>query len=130
MEATPKQYATAWRELTEGKNKNEASEVAKKLFLHLYKTGRMNIVPKILREAEEADRKKQGAEKVTITTAEEINEKQAMEIASAVTGKKNIILKQKINPKLIKGAQIETTDNRWDLSIKNQLDQLSRQLQK
>lgn len=123
MNITPKQYALAWYELISDKK-----DVTKKMLAHLYKTGRMSKLPEILRHLEEIEHRQRGVEHATVTSAREIADKDAQQLAKEILKIDDVIISKEINPELIAGIQVETKNKRWDLSLKNQLLSLSKQI--
>jgi len=125
MTITPKQYALTWYELLQDKKSDK--NINQKMLTYLYKTGRLSKLAEILRNLEEIEHKAQGIEHVTVTSAREIADSEAKKLAKEIL-KTEITISTKINPELIGGIQIETKNKRWDLSIKNQLLSLRKQL--
>jgi len=125
MTITPKQYALTWYSLLQ--DKKASKEINKKMLTHLYKTGRLSKLAEILRRLERIEESEQGIEHATVTSAYEMTDSQAQKLAKEIL-KTKVTVSKEINTDLIGGVQIETKNKRWDLSIKNQLLSLSKQL--
>ena len=127
MTATPKQYALAWYELLQ--DKKTAKDMNQNMLAHLHKTGRLSWLSEIVRNLEEIEHRQSGIERATITSARAILDKDAKRMAKAILKIDEVVVSREINPDLIAGIQVETKNKRWDLSLKNQLLSLSKQLQ-
>ncbi|MAG28522.1 hypothetical protein CL632_00015 [bacterium] len=125
MNTTSKQYALAWYELT--KDKDSHADINKKVLTHLHASGKLTKLPEIMRHLEKIEHQKRGLEHVIVTTAHEISDSEAKKLAKDIL-KQDITISKKLNPELIGGMQIETRNKRWDLSIRNSLNQLQKQL--
>ena len=125
MNITPKQYALAWYELLQ--DKKAPKDTNKKMLTHLYNTGKLSKLAEILRNLEEIEHKARGIEHVTVTSAREIPDAQAEKLAKEIL-QTEVTVSKEVNPDLIGGIQVETKNKRWDLSLKNQLLSLSKQI--
>tara|TARA_Y100000310_G_scaffold285563_1_gene309118 strand:- start:267 stop:644 length:378 start_codon:yes stop_codon:yes gene_type:complete len=124
MNATAKQYALAWYDLLQEK---DHANTNKKVLTHLHESGRLSLLPEIMRHLEEIEHQSRGLEHVIVTTAHDISDAEAKKLAQDIL-KTDITISKKLNPELIGGVQIETRNKRWDLSIRNSLNQLAKQL--
>ncbi len=127
MNISKKQYAKAWHELL--REKQAPMDVNKKMLSHLYKNGKLSWVSDILRHIENIEASENKIENVTVTTALEYDDEKIKNIAQKILKTDSIFVSKRINPKLIAGAQVETKNKRWDLSLKSQMHLLSKKLQ-
>jgi len=125
MTITPKQYALTWYELLQ--DKKSSKDINKKMLTHLYKAGCLSKLAEILRILEGIEESEQGIEHATVTSVYEMTDSQAQKLAKEIL-KTEVTVSKEINPDLIGGIQVETKNKRWDLSIKNQLLSLGKQL--
>jgi len=128
MQLSPQHYAAAWYELLAGKSKKERHAVSQKALYTLYHRGRLHWLPQIVNRVEEISAQKTKGVSAIVTASRELTEKEAGDIAKKVLGEKPSSITIRVNESLIGGAQVETKNNRWDLSIGAQLPQLSKQL--
>jgi F0F1-type ATP synthase delta subunit len=127
MQVTPKQYARAWYKLV-SKDKSKVKTMSKKLLTHLYKAGKLSWISEIVRLYEDIEHANQGIEHVVVTSSHEITQTEAINLAQELLNTQELDVSQKTNPDIIAGIQVETKNKRWDLSLSNQLNQLTKHL--
>lgn len=113
--------------LTEGK----FSTLTTNLLTTMAGNARLSELPKIAATYERLMRAKRGEVDAVLITAEPLDEKQAQDIANAVMkgrGGSNakVVLKTKVDPTILGGLQVEIGDEVLDLSVKSQVEEISR----
>lgn len=128
MKLTPKQYAEAWfQALTEADA--EHFSVTCQLFLkHIYRHGHGKWLPEITRLIEGLEHKKNGTMAVKVRSTHPLPSHLLTSAIQKVLPNKQVVIQSLIDERVIGGVQIETTDQRWDLSLSGQLRHLTQTL--
>ncbi|CAB9521902.1 synthase subunit O, mitochondrial [Seminavis robusta] len=91
---------------------------------------RLSELPKVAATYEKLMRAKRGEVDAILITAEELTAKQSKSIADAVmagrSGDQKVILKTKVDPSILGGFQVLIGDEFLDLSVKSQVEDISR----
>lgn len=124
MRATAKQYATALYELLTEDGADTAA-VAKQFIRKMHTDGKLKELPAVLRFVEELDREKRGVTAVTARVAREMDVSEIEKLAKELTGVEQMELETVVDEDILGGMQIETTNQRWDLSARGQLRSLA-----
>ncbi|MCW1929775.1 MAG: F0F1 ATP synthase subunit delta [Candidatus Kerfeldbacteria bacterium] len=126
MKITAAQYAQSWYQiLRESKDRDAA---LKQLLDHLHVTGKLKLLPEIVRLIGEIEQKETGMTKVTITSAHELSKAIIEELLQKTLGHAKADVATLIEPELIGGARVRTQDEQWDLSVHGQLNAMKNQV--
>lgn len=128
MRLTPKYYAQAWFSALTETEPAKWSEVSQRMLEHIYKHGNVKWLPEIVRLVTNLQHAQAGTTAVTVKTAHELNAQLITQLVQTVLPDAKAVIEQKIDTRVIGGTQIETTNQRWDLSVKGQLTQLAQSL--
>lgn len=128
MRLTPKYYAQAWFAALSESKPEDWSTISQRVLQHVYKHGNVKWLPEIVRLVSALQHKQAGTVPVTVRTARSLDAALLKQLVSAVLPTANTVIEQQVDTRVIGGAQIETTDQRWDLSIQGQLNQLAHTL--
>jgi len=128
MQLSPQHYAAAWFNLLSQKPKKEWSVVSKKVLRALYQRGHLHWLPEIVNRVEELEAQATGDVPVTVTAPHALSQKEAHALAKEVLGTDPKTVTTIVDESLIGGIQVETKNNRWDLSVKSALTDLTKTL--
>jgi F0F1-type ATP synthase delta subunit len=128
MRLTPKYYAQAWFSALNETDSKQWSEVSQRMLEHVYKHGNVKWLPEIVRLVTNLQHEHAGTTAVTVKTAHELDGQLITRLVQAVLPNVKAVIEQTIDTRVIGGIQIETTNQRWDLSVKGQLTQLAHSL--
>lgn len=109
------------------------SEYTRGFFGVLAENGRLSELQKIIKTFEELMKAQRGEVEATVITAESLTKKQLKQVTQAVTTNyleagKNLVLKEKIDPSIIGGLQVQIGDKFLDLSIQSKINKLHHTL--
>jgi len=128
IRSTPKNYAKAWYQILKTAPKKEADLATEGILIKLYKSGRARWLPEILRLIDEMERAENGFLKVLVTCAHSIPDKQVTEFIMKNLPSKHYEVHTSVDPSLLGGLRIETSDTRWRISLGEKLNQLQRKI--
>jgi|WetSurMetagenome_2_1015567.scaffolds.fasta_scaffold00819_12 F-type H+-transporting ATPase subunit delta len=131
MKITAKQYATVLLESLEGRDEKQTGEVLKKFAEVLLSNNHLSLFPGIIRFFKEAWDKKHGTAEAEIVTARKISQLAIAELEKFIkarAGSNEVELKEKIDPSLLGGVVLRYGNKSLDLSLKNKLSEIKRQL--
>jgi len=108
----------------------ERSQRVKNFLVYLSEHHLNSLIPKILEELENIYLAEKGIIKTTVSSKENLSEKEVKQIADFVSQRsgKKVEIKEELDQDLIGGAVIKYQDRLIDLSIKKQLNNLAKQL--
>ena len=122
MRPTPRQYAQALRELGET---HEPKEVIKNFLAFLFRRGEGHKAEAVLRELEEQEAARSGVLSVEVTTAREVSPaiRKAIEAKAALLfpEAKKIVSSFRIDPEVIWGFRIRTSEALYDETLSRDL---------
>jgi F-type H+-transporting ATPase subunit delta len=131
MKISAKQYATVLLESISDKNEKETGEVLKKFVEVLRANNHLSLLGGIIRFFNEAWDKKHGTAEAEIVTARKISQPAVAELEKFIkarAGSNEVALKEKIDPSLLGGVVLRYGNKSLDLSLKNKLVELKRQI--
>lgn len=131
MKVNAKQYATVLLESLSGKNEKEAGEIIKKFAEVLRADNHLSLLGGIIRFFNEAWDKKNNTIGAEIVTARKIGASVIAELEKFIkvrAGSDRIELEEKIDAGLLGGVILRYGNKSLDLSLKNKLAELKRQI--
>jgi ATP synthase, F1 delta subunit len=131
MKITAKQYATVLMESLSGKNEKETSEMIKKFADVLRANNHLSLLGGIIRFFNEAWDKKNNTVEAEIVTARVISKQAIAELEKFIksrAGSDDVELIEKIDSSLLGGVVLRYGNKSLDLSLKNKLAELKRQI--
>lgn len=107
------------------------STLTTNLLTTLAGNARLSELPKVAATYERLMRAKRGEVDAILITAEKLSDKQAQTIADAVMkgrsgGTQKVVLKTQVDPSILGGLQVQIGDEFLDLSVKSQVEEISR----
>lgn len=128
MKLTARQLATTWFEALIESKPNKWSAISQRLLHYLYARGELRRLPEIIRLIEQLEHHRNRTVAVTVRTAHTLPDQLVHRAVVTVLPSIQPIIDQQAAPAVIGGLQIETIDQRFDLSVRGGLRQLSQTL--
>lgn len=128
MKLSPKYYAQAWQSSLAESQPSDWKAISRRYLQHVYHHGHIKWLPEILRLVARLQHEQAGTVAVTVRTAHHFDVKVLQELVATVLPSTKAVIESQVDERLIGGAQIETSNQRWDLSVKGQLNQLAHTL--
>ncbi len=128
MRLTPKYYAQAWFSVLAESKPEDWNDISKRVLKHIYSHGHVKWLPEIVRLVDVLQHRQNGTVAVTVRSAHALDQDLLNQLVAAVLPTAKTVIDQQVDPMVIGGAQIETINQRWDLSVKGQLNQLAHTL--
>lgn len=128
MKVSAQQYAAAWYESLKEAPEKDWDNISEQLLEQLRTSGNMRFLSEIVRLVEERSKAEQGITPVTVRSAHELDEALVKEQVGSLLPDTEVEVTTVIDESLIAGLQIETSNERWDLSLKGQLRSLSNHI--
>jgi F-type H+-transporting ATPase subunit delta len=131
MKISAKQYATVLLESLEGKNEKEIEAVINNFADVLRANNHLSLLGGIIRFFNEAWDKKNNIVEAEIVTARKIGAPAIAELEKFIksrAGSDDVELTEKIDPSLLGGVVLRYGNKSLDLSLKNKLAELKRQI--
>ncbi|TAK95762.1 ATP synthase F1 subunit delta [Patescibacteria group bacterium] len=133
MKITAKQYARTLTDLTEGKSQSEVDGVVASFVEALFKNGHLKLNPKIIDQFGMMWNTRHGVIEAEVTTKEIMESSIKEEMIKHIMKKysaKEVVLKNKIDAKVLGGMIIKVGDEVLDGSVAGQLSRLKNSLEK
>lgn len=131
MKITAKQYATVLLEGLEGKNEKQAGEIIKNFSEVLLANNHLSQLDGVIRFFNEAWDKKNGEVEAEIITARTVGKGIIAELKEFIrerAGSDKVTLKESVDEGLLGGVVLRYGNKSLDLSLKNKLAELKRQI--
>ncbi|OGY85895.1 MAG: hypothetical protein A2233_00165 [Candidatus Kerfeldbacteria bacterium RIFOXYA2_FULL_38_24] len=125
MKASPELYAKNWYEILKKTDQSAWDQISQVVLEMLYKKGQSKWLPQILRHLEKQENQENQIMPVTVRTAKKMDEQTIASYLQQVLPQVKPRVTSTINSSLIGGLVIETQDQRWDLSVHGQLNNLA-----
>lgn len=113
-----------------GKDKKQSDLIVANFLSYITSHKLEKMIPSVLEELEKIYFTEKGIVSASIYSKEKLDEKQIKAIAKLIEGKTNktVVSKEEIDESLIGGAVVKYNDKVIDMSIKNQLNNLAKDL--
>lgn len=128
MKITAKQYAHAWHEQLQATTSADWDAISQAVLETIHQHGDLKLLPEVVRLVEALHYKQNDITPITVTSAQTLSPamlEQAVETALPVS---RVAIQTAINPHLIGGVRLETLNQRWDISLRKQLNALANSL--
>lgn len=123
-----KQYAAAWQEILSKSGAGQTSPVIKKLLEHLYRAGRLNLLPAIVNELENKISQSEQSAAVRVRAAQDYGKNFFEQVLRKLLPGKKVAWSLEIDKSLLSGILAETKNSRWNLNLKYKLNQLAKKI--
>jgi len=128
MQATPRQYAQAWYLALKETKEDKWDAISQNLLRALQKQGNLSWVNEILRHVADLENKDLEQIEVKVRSAKDTDEKIVQQLVKNLFDVDNVQASISKDESLLGGLVLETKDQRWDLSVKHQLERLKYSL--
>ncbi len=128
MQASNQQYAQAWYEALKESKKSERAKITQNMLKKLQVEGKLSLLMSIVREIQRLADHDLGVQHVKVRSAQLIDEKELERLIAEMLGTDKVAVSQKKDESILGGVVVETADQRWDLSVMHQLNNLKRSL--
>lgn len=128
MKLTARHIATAWYEALTTAQPNQWTKISQRLLRYMYTHGQLKLLPEVIRHIEQLEHLKHGTTAVTVRSAHALPETLISNVIKQLLPQTNPVIAQIQDAAVIGGVQIETINQRWDLSLRGQLRQLTQAL--
>jgi F0F1-type ATP synthase delta subunit len=126
MRITPQQYALAWYTALQKSPRSEWDRISRSVIRTVHHQGKMKWLREIVRAVERLEGRATGKTAVTVRLAYPHHEKIVEDLVQTILKTKEAHIHTVIDPDLIGGAQVETENSRWDLSLRGALRSLEK----
>ena len=132
MKFTAKDYAQALMDSLEDTDPKHTNLILDNFVAALVENNDIRLFDEISAEFHKLDLAKKGIKQVEITSAKPLDKKNEHEILEELNKlvKGKVEIKKKVDEQLIGGVVIQMEDQLLDASVKNNLDQLKKELNK
>ena len=128
MRLLPKHYASALYELLSTTPESGWGKVVKPFLRTLARKGMNRSIPTILRLVDEIEHREKKVVKVEVKAAHDLSQSKIDEVVKKIFPHTVVDVHQIIEPALIGGITLDTSDQRYDVSITGTLHSLERSL--
>lgn len=125
MKLSTRQLATAWFEALQESAPAEWSGISQRMLRHLYIRGQLRRLREIVRAMSVLEHERQGTTPVTVRLAHALPEPLIAQAVQRVLPNIRAVIESVQAPAVLGGLQIETPNQRFDLSIQARLHQLT-----
>lgn len=128
MKLSARNLATAWYEALTSATATDWPIISKRLLHYLYEHGQLKLLPEVVRQIEALEHAKNGTISVAVRTAHALPDDLMRDVIRQLLPQAQPVIAQLKDDTVIGGVQIETLNQRWDLSLRGQLRQLTQTL--
>ena len=128
MKATPQQYAQAWYLALKEAKEDQWEAISQALLRKLQKEGNQSMIHQIVRLVSELENQDLGQVEVRVRTAKALDDAVVQALVKDLFQVEGVQATITQDASLVGGIVLETKDQRWDLSVKHQLEQLKSTL--
>lgn len=128
MKLSPIIYAQIWFEALQEAPDSDWHVISERILQHIYRHSHVKWLPEIQRQMVVLEHAKNGTTPVTVRTARTIDPDLLQAFVKRFLPDILPVITQEIDPNIIGGVQIETTNQRFNASIQSQLTHLAHTL--
>jgi len=128
MKLSAKYYAEAWFKALSELSVEQWPETSQLFLNHIYGHSHGKWLPEIIRLITALEHQHNGTTAVKVRSAYPLSESLLNQSVQKVLPNKKVVVETLIDQRVIGGIQIETADQRWDLSLHGQLRHLTQTL--
>lgn len=118
----------AWMQALESSPKKQWDDISQNMLKVLQREGKLLWVKRIEHEIGNLMDARDGVVAATVTSAYPVDQKKVKQIVEELLGGEKVRLTFFEDPELLGGMVVETENNRWDATMKNELHQLTQSL--
>ncbi|MBI2415351.1 MAG: F0F1 ATP synthase subunit delta [Candidatus Kerfeldbacteria bacterium] len=128
MKITPKYYAQTWLERLQQQPADQWPELSLGLLRELQRRNRIKWLPEIVRLLEEQLHRQAGITPLRVTSAQPLSPAVIEQCVEKLFPISRVMLTQQHDSAVVGGIRLETANQRWDFSLRQQLNQLANTL--
>lgn len=128
MKLAPRHLATAWYQALQNAETTRWPEISQRMLRYLYTHGQLKLLPEVVRQVEVLEHAQRGTTPVTVRSAHPLSDTLMRDVILQLLPQAKPMIAQIQDDAVIGGVQIETLNQRWDLSLRGQLRQLTQTL--
>ncbi|HLD21789.1 MAG TPA: F0F1 ATP synthase subunit delta [Patescibacteria group bacterium] len=128
MRITPKHYAIAWYEALKEAEEPARSKISKQFLELIYRSGKLRLLPEIVRLMKKHTYAISGLTPVKVTVAQTLEHEEIMTHLTKVLPNEKLAVSVTVDANTIGGMVVETENRRWNISLENELEQLAHSL--
>ncbi len=128
MKVSPQQYAQAWYLALKETKEDQWEAISQTLLRRLQKEGNQSMISEIVRLVTELENQDLGQVEVQVRTAKSLDDSIVHALVKDLFQVEGVQATITQDESLVGGIVLETKDQRWDLSVKHQLEQLKSAL--
>lgn len=128
MKISSKQYAQAWYEQLQSSTETDWDTVSSALLQIMRQHNDLKLLPEVVRLVEVFHYQQQNVTPVTVTSAQALSPAVIEQAIEAVLPVSRVAIHTAIDSQLIGGVRLETLNQRWDISLRKQLNLLANSL--
>lgn len=126
MRISPQQYATAWYTALKQSPRSEWEAISNSVIRTVHRQGKLKWLSGIVHAVEQFENADNGTTSVTVRLAHAQDSAVVQNLVKEILNETNVRISTVVDPELIGGAQVETENTRWDLSLRAQLRNLEK----
>ena len=130
MQLTPQQYAQAWYQALKEAKAKDWETISQTMLRRLRREGKLNTLSTIIEQIKDIESAESNKAFVEVTTAHKSEAKDLEALVKELLAVDEVELTVKQDKTLLGGLVMKTKNHLWDLSTKNQLEQLKESLNK
>lgn len=124
MQANVIHYATAWYEALKTAKSGQQPEISQRMLKMLQMKGKLSWLSRIVEQVQELEDAADGIVNVKVSSADKLKAKEIEPIIAELTDGANTRLTVTEDKELLGGMVVRTSDKRWDISMKKQINEL------
>ena len=128
MKLNAKQYATAWYQQLTTLTETDWPSLSDAMLHEIVRRGDMKLLPEVTRRVQDLYYKEQSLTPVTVTTAQLLPKAVIEQTVEKFFPLSRVALTTTEDVAMLGGIKVETRNQRWDMSLKRQLEQLANSL--
>mgnify|MGYP001560555082 CR=1 FL=1 len=126
MKLTAQHFARRWYMALKGSEASAWPEISKGMLSQVLRLGMKRDLPAIKKVMERLYLAENKVIEVVVTSAKPDQTKEEQKLLKDLFGSREVQISRRVDPALLGGIIVETQDDRWDFSVRQQLHRLSR----
>jgi len=128
MQASIQHYAQAWYQALKESDQKDHPQISQTMLKKLQMEGKLSWLSGITSRVKMLEDEENGVTQVSIRTAHNASFEEIEPLLKELLGASDIQAEMKKDADLLGGIVVQTSDQRWDLSMKRQIEKLNEQL--
>lgn len=128
MKLTAQHLARRWYEALKNAKTSAWPAISDSMLKQIQRAGRKRELPAIARALARLEQAEQSVLEVVITASSPHAVKDEDTLLRQLFGSRELAVTRRVDPALLGGVVVETTNERWDFSVRHQLRRLTRDI--